>query len=179
MFPRELREQARDAWISGKFASLAELQRHFKIAKLSTIYGWRKRDKWDELAKRVQDRVLDLQADTYAQRAAQVSEHFWRLWNLVLAKLTERVRDAEQDGRRLTISELEIMTRVLERAQRGEEMSVAAGRPPSEQATQEIIIQYQSLAEAIKIRQAGNGGERQTEPVEADGGDGKGGDDAM
>lgn len=161
-YPRELMDQVKDAWLSGRFESTSALARHFKL-KIGTVCAWRKRDRWDEAEKRLREQVSQRTCEVYAERAVQMGDTFWKLWSAVVGFVADRIRAArEEDPEKrlpMTLENMDTITKIVERAQRGQSFAVAVdGLPRDDEVTREVIIRYETLAEAIERTQGGGNG---------------------
>lgn len=152
-YSREIRKQAREMWLSGRCVSVAEIARKLKLTS-GTLCKWRRQDDWDGALKQLEEKATDRMADLYAERSKQLTDEYWTVWRSIFALLAKKVRDG---GEALTLAEHDAITRVLERAQRGQGIAMAVdGGPEIDEMPQEIIVQFQSLKDAIlAAREAG------------------------
>lgn len=158
-YPREFVEQVRDAWLSGQFTSMYELAKHFKLKSVATIYAWKKRDKWDDLERRVRNRVSERMCDEYAERATQMNDTFWKLWGAVIGFVAQRIQQSmdKEKPHPLTITDMDVITRIVARAQQGQALVISSvALPEDDEAVDEVVVRYETLAEAIR-RSQGNG----------------------
>lgn len=142
---RELREKAKQMWLSGKYASQHEIARQLGISP-DTLGVWKRHDGWVEAQKLLQEKAVDRIADVYVQRAKQLTDEYWTVWRREFGILARLISER---GEKLTLEEHEAISKILERAQKGQGIAMSVGAPDDEPIEREVVVKFRSLRESI------------------------------
>lgn len=161
-YPDRVRRQVKEAWVSGQYGSVAGLAKAFGMRR-QVIYTWRRAENWDAEKSRVQSESSRIATERLINEITQCrNEHFkvWGLFDLEIAKRFKRYQDA---GEEVPIEELDVMSKVFERAQRGRYFAKGQDIVVEEKESRTEIV-YAGLEEAIAAARAANGGELPVPP---------------
>ena len=112
------RERARRIYLSGEADSNVEIARHLGL-KPHTIAAWRKTESWDELKIAVDRRAAEKLVEEIATDRVALNQRHFKFWELALARLGDVLKgDTVRDLRNL-----ERMTAILDRAQKGQRLA--------------------------------------------------------
>ncbi len=114
----KIREKARALFLSGEADSNVEIARHLKV-KPHTIAAWRKTEGWDELRLAVDRRAAEKLVEEIATDRVALNRRHFKFWELALARMAEVLKGDKVSDLR----ELERMTAVLDRAQKGQRLA--------------------------------------------------------
>ncbi len=180
-----IREKARRLFLTGEMTTNAEIAARVGV-KRHTIGLWRKEEDWDGLLLKIDRRAGEMFVEKIATDRVTLNVRHFRYWELVLAKLAEDLKGKKL----LDARELERVSGILEKAQRGQRlakgMSVNGETEETIRAQAQVEIRrlIDSFIESVKenvadeetrdrIRRA----IREALPGEEDGGAGDGGDE--
>ncbi len=114
----KIREKARALFLSSEADSNVEIARHLKV-KPHTIAAWRKAEGWDELRLAVDRRAAEKLVEEIATDRVALNRRHFKFWELALARMAEILKGDKVSDLR----ELERMTAVLDRAQKGQRLA--------------------------------------------------------
>jgi len=115
---RKSREQARRLFLSGEMTTNAEIAARLKV-KAHTVGLWRRQEDWDGLRLKIDRRAAEMFVEKIATDRVTLTTRHFRFWELLLAKLAEDLKTKKI----LDVRELERVSTVLERAQRGQRLA--------------------------------------------------------
>jgi len=181
----KVREEARRLFLTGEMTTNAEIAARVGV-KRHTVGVWRKEEDWDGLLLKIDRRAAEMFVEKIATDRVTLNVRHFRYWELVLAKLAEDLKGKKV----LDARELERVSTILERAQKGQRLAkgMSVNGETEEtiraQAMAEIRRLIDSFIESVKenvadeetrdrIRRA----IREALPGEEDGGAGDGGDE--
>jgi hypothetical protein len=112
------REKARELFLSSELDTNAEIAARLKV-KPHTIGRWRKEENWDGLRLKIDRKAAEMFVEKIATDRVTLNVRHYRLWELILAKLME---DLKQPGP-IDIREIEKVAGIIERAQKGQRLA--------------------------------------------------------
>jgi uncharacterized protein YjcR len=115
---RKSREQARRLFLSGEVGTNAEIAARLKV-KAHTVGLWRRQEDWDGLRLKIDRRAAEMFVEKIATDRVTLTTRHFRFWELLLAKLAEDLKAKKN----LDVRELERVSTILERAQRGQRLA--------------------------------------------------------
>ncbi len=115
---RKLREEARRLFLTGEITTNAEIAARLGV-KPHTIGLWRRQEDWDGMRRKIDLRAAEKIVEQIATDNVTLNVRHFRIWELLLAKMAEGIKDAGK----LDIRILEKMGGLLERAQRGQRVA--------------------------------------------------------
>jgi len=99
-------------------ATNAEIAVHLKV-KPHTVGRWRRKEDWDGLRLKIDRRAAEKFVEKIATDRVSINVRHYRFWELLLAKLTEGLK--QQDH--VDIEELNRIGRILDRIQKGQRLA--------------------------------------------------------
>ncbi len=136
------REEARRLYLTGEVETNAEIAVRLEV-KPHTIGRWRKEEGWDGLRLKIDRRAAEMFVEKIATDRTTLNIRHYRLWELILAKLVEDLKDNQG----FDIREMERIASILDRAQKGQRL--AKGLSVSGET--EETIRAESQAEIRKL----------------------------
>jgi uncharacterized protein YjcR len=161
----KLREEARNAWVSGEYATLQAVANALGLQR-DTVYRWRQRYNWDDERQRL---LAESRKKSESQLVAAISrarlEH-QIIWRAIDAEISRRIVEHRQRGENIPLDELDTMARIMEKAQRGMYLT-GAEEVTIEEREQIFAVSYAGLQDAIDAareesaaRNGGNGAQQ-------------------
>jgi len=129
-------------FLTGESDTNAEIARKLHV-KPHTIGKWRKDEDWDDLRMKVDRRAAELFVEKIANDRVTLNVRHYRLWEVLLAKLAEGLKDREVTE----IRELERIAGILERSQKGQRLAKGL----SMTGETEEAVRAQSQAEIRRV----------------------------
>ena len=114
----KLREEARRLFLTGEAETNSAIAIRLKV-KAHTVGRWRKEEDWDDLRRKVDRRAAEMFADKIASDRVNLNVRHYRMWDLLVAKLAEDLKNKPA----VEIRELERISGILERAQKGQRLA--------------------------------------------------------
>ncbi len=114
----KIREEARRLFLTGEAETNAAIAVKLHV-KAHTVGRWRKEEDWDELRRKVDRRAAEMFADKIASDRVNLNVRHYRMWDLLVAKLAEDLKNKPA----VDIRELERISGILERAQKGQRLA--------------------------------------------------------
>lgn len=136
------REEARRLFLTGEMSTNAEIAAHLSV-KPHTIGRWRKQEDWDSLLHKIDRKAAELFVEKIASDRVTLNVNHYRLWEFVLAKLTNTLKAQDHLG----IKEMNRVAGILDRAQKGQRLAKGL----SITGDTEEKIKAQSQAEIRKL----------------------------
>jgi transposase len=115
---RKTREEARRLFLTGEMSSSREIAARLKV-KAHTVGQWRREEDWEGLRLKIDRRAAEMFVEKIATDRVTLTTRHFRFWELLLAKLAEDLKAKKT----LDVRELERVSTVLERAQRGQRLA--------------------------------------------------------
>ncbi len=136
---RQKREQARHLYLTGECDSNAAIARRLHM-KARTVARYRKEEGWDELRVKVDRQAAEKLVESLAGERTSLNLRHFRYWDAILAQVGEAMKTDTAHG----IRELERLTHVVEKVQRGQRLA----RGLSLNGENEETIRAQAAAES-------------------------------
>jgi len=115
---RKTREEARRLYLTGEMSSNREIATRLKV-KSHTVGLWRREEDWEGLRLKIDRRAAEMFVEKIATDRVTLTTRHFRFWELLLAKLAEDLKSKKV----LDVRELERVSTILERAQRGQRLA--------------------------------------------------------
>ncbi len=115
---RKTREDARKLFLTGEMSSNREIAARVKV-KPHTVGIWRRQEGWDDLRLKIDRRAAEMFVEKIATDRVTLTTRHFRFWELLLAKLAEDLKAKKT----LDVREMERVSTILERAQRGQRIA--------------------------------------------------------
>jgi len=112
------REEARRLYLTGEVTTNSEIAARLGV-KPHTVGRWRKDEDWDGLRFKVDRRAAELFVEKIATDRVALNVRHYRYWDLILAKLTEDLKDRKN----FDVREVVQIAGVLDRAQKGQRLA--------------------------------------------------------
>ncbi len=112
------REEARRLYLTGEMTTNAEIAARLKV-KAHTIGTWRRSEDWDGLRLKIDRRAAEMFVEKIATDRVTLNVRHYRYWEAVLARLAEVLKAKTS----LDARELERVSGILDRAQKGERLA--------------------------------------------------------
>jgi len=112
------REEARQLFLTAETTSNAEIAARLNV-KAHTVGRWRRIEDWDGLRLKIDRKAAEMFLDRIATDKVTLNLTHYKLWSLLLTKLTEDIK--RQDH--LDNKEMNRIASILERAQRGQRLA--------------------------------------------------------
>jgi hypothetical protein len=112
------RREARGLFLSGETSSNAEIAERIQV-KPHTVGRWRKVEDWDGLRLKIDRRAGEMFVERIATDRVTMNEHHYKLWAVILARLTEDFKAR----RELDIRDMERVSAMVDRAQKGQRLA--------------------------------------------------------
>lgn len=138
---RKSKEEGRRLFLAGEVDTNTELAARLNV-KPHTVGKWRKEEDWDGLRLKIDRRAAELFVEKIASDRVTLNVRHYRLWELIVAKLMEDLKDASPNPR-----ELERIAGILDRAQKGQRLAKGI----STSGETEEKIRAQSEAEVRRL----------------------------
>lgn len=149
------REEARMLFVTGQVTINAELARRFNV-KPQTIAHWRKRDGWDDLHLKAEQRAAEKMVEQIATERVSLNVKHFKAWDMVLSQALKRVKK-EGD---LDWGQIDKLASIVDRVQKGQrcakEMATMGIREEEARAahaaelTTLVDVVIQSIKENVK-----------------------------
>ncbi len=115
---KKKREQAMQMFLTGESDTNAEIACKLDV-KPHTIGRWRKEEDWDSLRLKIDRRAAEMFVEKIASDRVTLNVRHYRMWELLLAKLADGLKDRQVTD----IRELERIAGILERSQKGQRLA--------------------------------------------------------
>lgn len=112
------RHEARRLYLTGDAMSNREIAGRLKV-KPHTVGRWRKLEDWDGLRLKIDRRAAEMLAEKLATDRVTMNESHYKLWAVLLGRLA----DAFKNQKVVDVREMERVTAIVERAQRGQRLA--------------------------------------------------------
>lgn len=115
---RKEREEARRLYLAGEMETNAEIAARLKV-KPHTVGRWRREESWDDLKRKIDRRAAEMFVEKIATDRTTLNVRHYRIWELVLARLMEDLKNSPT----VDIRELERVAGIMDRAQKGQRLA--------------------------------------------------------
>ncbi len=130
------REEGRRLFLTGEMRLNSEIAARLGV-KAHTVGLWRRQEDWDGLLLKIDRRAAEMFVEKIATDRVSLNVRHFRYWEVLLAKLAEELKAKKA----LTPRDLERISGILERAQRGER--VAKGMSANGETEESVKAQAQ------------------------------------
>lgn len=156
---RKIREEARRLFLTGEETTNAGIAGRVGI-KPHTVGTWRKQEDWDGLSLKIDRRAAEKLAEKIANERVTLNLRHYRIWELLLARMAETLKDSSQRD----VRTLERMAAILDRAQKGQRVAkgLSAGGETEEGIRAEAQSDIRGLIDAFIDAVKGNVKDEQT-----------------
>jgi len=112
------REEARRLYLTGEITTNAEIAARLKV-KPHTVGRWRREEDWDGLRRKVDVKAAEMFVEKIATDRVTLNVRHYRLWELILARLFEGLKETKVPD----VREIERIAGILDRAQKGQRLA--------------------------------------------------------
>jgi Mn-dependent DtxR family transcriptional regulator len=112
------REEARRLYLTGEVETNAEIATRLKV-KPHTVSRWRREEEWDDLRRKIDRRAAEMFAEKIATDRVTLNVRHYRMWELLLAKMAEELKDKKA----IDVRDLDRIAGILDRAQKGQRLA--------------------------------------------------------
>jgi len=131
------REEARRLFLTGEMSTNAEIAIRLEL-KPHTIGQWRRQEDWDGLRLKIDRRAAALLVEKLASERVNLNLKHNKYWDVLLSRIAEAFKNPNREE----VRELERLSAILERAQRGQRL--ARGLSLDGQTEEEIRAEAQA-----------------------------------